>query len=72
MQNYNNRLLRGKIKAEYNTQAEFAKMMKMSEATLSAKLNHTSDFTQSEIKKAAELLHLNNDEILLLFFAEKV
>lgn len=64
--------LRGRIRSEYKTQGDFAKAMGFSEATLSSRLNNSSEFTQGEIKKAANLLHLNNDEILSLFFTETV
>ena len=64
--------LRGRIRSEYKTQKDFAKAMGFSEATLSSRLNNSSEFTQGEIKKAANLLHLNNDEILSLFFTEAV
>jgi transcriptional regulator with XRE-family HTH domain len=60
--------LRGKIKEVFNTQAAFAKEMGMSKTSLSEKLNNKVEFTQKEIKKAIELLHIPKEEIPMYFF----
>lgn len=64
--------LRGKIKARFNTQSDFAKAMGFSDATLSAKLNNLSEFSQGEIKKATELLNTDISDISAIFFTPLV
>ena len=64
--------LRGKIKEKFKTQADFAKALSCSSATVSGKLNNSLDFTQNEIAKAAEILGLSQEEIPSYFFAEIV
>ena len=66
MFNYNK--LRGKIKEVFNTQAAFAKEMGMSRTSLCEKLNNKVEFTQKEIEKAIELLHIPKEEIPIYFF----
>ena len=60
--------LRGKIKEVCGTNSRFADLMSISDATLSAKLNHKSEFTQPEIFKAVEILCLKRSDIPLYFF----
>lgn len=64
--------LRGKIKEVFGTQSKFAKAMGLSSVSLSAKLNNTVMFTQDEINKACELLHIPIEFIPVYFFTEKV
>lgn len=64
--------LRGKIKEVFGTQAKFADAMGLSSVSLSAKLNNTVQFTQSEINKACELLSIPFELIPIYFFTEKV
>jgi transcriptional regulator with XRE-family HTH domain len=64
--------LRGKIKEVFGTQAEFAHAMGLSSVSLSAKLNNTTMFTQAEINRACELLHIPLEFIPVYFFTEKV
>lgn len=70
--NFNYSKLRGKIKEVFETQQNFAKAMKMSNTSLSEKLNNKVDFTQKEIRKAVELLGIPKDDIPVYFFALKV
>lgn len=63
--------LRGKIR-EFGTQEMFANAVGISTVTLSERLNNKSQFTQNEISKAAETLHLETDEIPAYFFTPKV
>lgn len=70
--NFDYRKLRGKIKEVFETQQNFAKAMKMSNTSLSEKLNNKVDFTQKEIHKAVELLGIPKDDIPVYFFALKV
>lgn len=64
--------LKGKIKEVCGTNGNFAELMGISTATLSAKLNHKSEFTQPEIFKAVEILRLNSSDIPLYFFTPRV
>lgn len=64
--------LRGKIREVFGTQSKFAKAMGLSSVTLSAKLNNTVAFTQSEINRACELLKIPLEFIPIYFFTEKV
>lgn len=64
--------LRGKIKEMCGTNLKFAKLMGISNASTSAKLNNKSEFSQSEIFKAAEILHLEHSEIPTYFFTLSV
>ena len=64
--------LKGKIKEVCGTNGNFAELMGISRATLSAKLNHKSEFRQPEIFKAVEILRLNRSDIPLYFFTPKV
>ncbi len=64
--------LKGKIKEICGTQDRFGSLMGMSHTTVTAKLNGNSDFTQSEIIKAAEILKINDNDIVSYFFAGKV
>lgn len=65
---FNYAKLLGKIKEVYGTQGLFAEDMKMSERTLSSKLNNRHAWKQSEIIKACELLGISNEKIHLYFF----
>lgn len=60
--------LLGKIKERCGTQAEFAERMHLSERTISQKLNQKVDFSQSEIKKASDILGIDDASIQLYFF----
>lgn len=62
------RLLRGRIRACFGTQAHFAQDMGMSDCTLSHKLNGRSEWTAHEIRKACQLLEIPGDDIKLYFF----
>lgn len=62
--------LRGKIR-EFGTQEMFANAVGISTVTLSERLNNKSQFTQNEISKAAETLHLETDDIPAYFFYPK-
>lgn len=64
--------LKGKIKEVFGTQSAFAKAMGLSGVSLSSKLNNLTDFTQSEINKACELLGISFEFIPVYFFTEKV
>lgn len=64
--------LRGKIREVFGTQDKFAKILEISEATLSKKLNNGSEFTQKEIRIACDCLGIKPCEIPLYFFSFEV
>lgn len=68
---FNHNKLRGKIREVYKTQDAFASAMGLSATSLSLKLNSNTDFTQSEISKAAELLGVDAIEIPVYFFCHE-
>ena len=72
MMSFNYSKLRGKIKEVFNTQAAFAKEMGISTTSLSEKLNNKVEFTQKEIEKTIELLHIPKEEIPMYFFTPLV
>ena len=64
--------LKGKIKEVYGTQEAFAIAMGMGRTTLNSKLHNITDFTQSALLRALELLHLEKADIDIYFFTPKV
>ncbi|MSU03219.1 DUF739 family protein [Tissierella pigra] len=68
--NYNK--LRRKIIEKFSTQLAFSRAMRVSERTLSLKLNGKIYFTQDEIALATELLGIPQEEIQVYFFTSKV
>ncbi len=64
----NNNKLRGKIIEHYGSQREFAKALDVSEQTVVAKLNGHTSFSQKDIVKWCELLHINSNDIVAYFF----
>ena len=64
--------LRGKSREVYKTQEAFANAMGCSTATISGKLNCNVDFSQEEIAKAVEVLHLSMEDIPTYFFTARV
>ena len=68
MMNFNHAKLRGRIREIFGTEYKFAQAMKLSPQSLSKKLNSKVEFTQKEIEKTIELLHIPPEEITLYFF----
>ena len=64
--------LRGKIKEVYGTQAAFAEAMDMAQTSLSFKLNNTSEWSQDEMERAMDLLHIPRTSVRTYFFAHLV
>ena len=64
--------LRGRIIEIFGTQGKFAQAMGWSERTLSLKLNGIRPWKQTDICKAIHLLHLDESDIPIYFFKEKV
>lgn len=61
-----------RIKEIGSTADSFSKELGMSRSTFSKKCNGKSEFTQSEICKAAQLLGLSSDDVVDIFFNQKV
>ncbi len=64
--------LSGRIKEICGTQSKFADLMGLSNATISAKLNNKSEFSQPEIFKAIDVLKLERSDIPAYFFTKQV
>ncbi len=62
-------LLNGAIKKEGYSQDRLAREIGLDPATLSRKLNGTSEFTQGDIKKICKALNIDPQEIPVYFFA---
>ena len=60
--------LREVIVSKYQTMAEFARDMDLSENTLSKKLNGKSLWRANDIQKACSLLNLDQNSISVYFF----
>ena len=60
------------IKDRYETQAQFAAAIGLSERSLSRKLNNKQGWKQQEICKACQLLEIEDIDIPKYFFTPKV
>ena len=60
---------RAKIVANGKTMKDAATAIGCSEASLSRKVNGTSDFTRNEIQLFREAFGLSSEEVSLIFFA---
>ena len=60
--------LRGKIRAKFKRQGDFAKALGMDASSLSKKLNNRTQWTRPEIEKACELLGIPLADAHLYFF----
>ena len=68
----NERLLKAKMAYYGDSKSSLSKYLGMANVTLANKMNSTSEFTQSEIKKIIDRYHLSPDEVEQIFFAELV
>ena len=64
--------LKGKIKEVFGTQEAFATALGMARTSLYSKLNNNTEFTQTEMLRSLELLHLKKTDIDAYFFTPKV
>lgn len=64
--NYNE--LRGKIRAKFKRQEDFAKAMGMHASSLSKKLNNRTQWKRPEIEKACQLLDIPLEDAHVYFF----
>lgn len=69
---YNYSKLKGRIVEKCGNQQNFAKMMGLSERTISLKLNNERKFNQLDIDKAMNILDIPLDEMKDYFFNSKV
>lgn len=69
---FNYQKLKGRIIEKLETNGKFAELMDWSRPTLSRKLSGESEWTQSEIIKACEILEIELTELNLYFFAVNV
>ena len=61
--------LRGKIKEKLGNEKEFALKMDLSGVTISAKLNGSIEFKQSEMLKACDILNIPLQDMHKYFFS---
>ncbi len=66
------RKLRGRIREVFGTQEAFAKAIRLSTSSVSAKLNNRVEWTQQEINEAARALGIDDRDISDYFFSVKV
>lgn len=64
--------LRGRIKARFGSEKEFAKAMGMAQSSLSERLNSKIYWDADEIKLACDLLEITSQEVGAYFFTPKV
>ena len=64
--------LKGKIKEVFGTQEAFATALGMARTSLYSKLNNNTEFTQTEMLRSLELLHLKKTDIDAYFFTPEV
>ncbi len=64
--------LDGRIKEVFGSQGVFAANIKLSERTVSLKLNNIREWKQTEIISCCEVLNITPSEIPDYFFAPKV
>lgn len=72
MKEYDYNKLKGRIRECFPTQADFAQKLKISDASLSNKLNNKTAFDQDEIEESIEIFNLNPKETIEYFFTLKV
>lgn len=66
---YNYSKLLGRIVEKVGTQGRFADKMKVSERSISLKLNGKVGWKQDEIARACKILSINDEDISAYFFA---
>lgn len=65
-------ILNGRIKEKCGSQAQFSRIMNISERSLSLKINGKVGWKQKEIVKACEILNIDKVDIPKYFFMLKV
>lgn len=69
--NFNYRLLKGRIIAEYGTLGDFAKACGYSRVLISEKLNNKSRLNVDNIMTMCRVLNIPRDEIGMYFFTKE-
>lgn len=64
--------LRGRIREICGTQNNFAAELGIGRVSLSQRLNNQAEFSQDEIYKACEILHIAKEDIPVYFFAQNI
>ena len=64
--------LRGKMAEKRVTVTGLSTLLDMSETTFWRKANSKSEFTRDEIEKISGILHLENSELLEIFFSPEL
>lgn len=65
---FNHEKLEQRINAMYGSKEAFGKLMGMTKQRINSRLKSATDFTRSEIEKAADLLNIQPEEIPVYFF----
>lgn len=60
--------LKGRIVEKFNTQADFAKTLGVSENWVSTKMNGKSDFTKADMLKWGDTLEIPKEQYIDYFF----
>lgn len=68
----NKDLLKGKIIAAGMSLADFSKRSGIKKNSIYRKLSGKTEFSRSEIEKISDILNLSCNEIMQIFFANKV
>lgn len=63
--------LKGRIIEKFSSNANFAKELGISIASLSSKINGKTDFSASEIYKSCKLLEIKDEDAYEYFFNQK-
>jgi len=69
---FNHEKLEARINEMYGDKEAFGKLMGMTKQRINSRLKGATEFKQSEIEKAAELLDIKPDEIPGYFFEVEV
>ena len=64
--------LKGRIKEYFATQSGFAQKLRISDTSLSNKLNNKTVFDKDEIQESIEIFNLSPIETIEYFFTKKV
>lgn len=64
--------LLGRIKEKYNTRENLSKHISISITSLNSRLNNSLKFNQQDIDELCNALDINEEEIPIYFFTEKV
>lgn len=72
MNQYDYNKLKGRIKEYFSTQSKLAKILGISETSLSYKLNNRSVFDQNQIQNIIKIFNLTPQETIDYFFTLKV